>query len=84
MHDPAVKGLRITPDGLLLQDVTPDPNTDVAGQFLWDYALRRRAVAAEIAGLCTYRTMNRWHEKLKTHLLKRAPPGHKSITWFKT
>ena len=25
--------------------------------------------------------MDRWHETLKTHLLKKPPPGHKSISW---
>ena len=46
-EEPEVKGLRITPDGLLLQDIAPDPSTDLSGEFLWDYALRRRACAGD-------------------------------------
>ena len=81
VDDPIVRGLRITSEGLLMQDVTPDLNTDVSGQFLWDYAVRRRALAAEIAGLCDYTPMNRWHETLKSHLLMPPPAGHKKVTW---
>ena len=65
-----MRGLRITPDGLLLQDVAPDPNTNANGEFLWGYAVRRRAGAADIAGLCQFTTMDRWHETLKAYFLK--------------
>ena len=34
LDEPDVKGLRITPDGLLLQDVAKDMKTDLAGEFL--------------------------------------------------
>ena len=62
LEQPEVRGLRITEEGLLLQDVAPDPSTDISGEFLWDYAVRRRAVAADIAGLCAFRTMDLWHK----------------------
>ena len=45
LEEPAVKGLRITTDGLLLQDVATDITTKLSGEFLWDFALRRRACA---------------------------------------
>ena len=25
--------------------------------------------------------MDRWHETLKTYVLKMPPPGHKSVSW---
>ena len=65
-QEPEVKGLRITPEGLLLQDVAPEGRTDISGELHFDYALRRKALAADIGGLCAYRTMNMWHETLKT------------------
>ena len=81
MNEPEVKGLRITEAGLVLQDVAPEVSTDVSGELLFDYAHRRRALAAEIAGLCSFKTMNSWHETLKTYLLKKPAPGYRKISW---
>ena len=53
--EPIIRGLRIAPEGLLLQDVAPDPTTDVDGQFLWDYAVRRRACAPTSPAYATSR-----------------------------
>ena len=80
-EEPEVKGLRITADGLLLQDVAKDMRTDLAGEFLWDFALRRRACAGDIAGLLTYEAQNEWQEILKAAFLKSPPPGHRRVTW---
>ena len=81
LQEPEVKGLRLTPDGLLLQDVAKDTVTDISGELLFDYALRRRALAAEIAGLCSFKTMNTWHETLKVYFLKTPMPGFRKISW---
>ena len=81
LEEPEVKGLRITADGLLLQDVAKDMRTDLAGEFLWDFALRRRACAGDIAGLLTYEAQNEWQEILKAAFLKSPPPGHRRVTW---
>ena len=82
LEQPEVRGLRITPEGLLLQDVTPDPNTNISGEFLWDYAVRRRALAADVAGLCEFATMDLWHEALKGYfLMTPPPPGYRAVSW---
>ena len=67
-EEPEVKGLRLTEGGLLYQDVGKDPTTDLSGELLWDYALRRRAVAGDISGLITFETMDLWHETLKENI----------------
>ena len=81
MEEPEIKGLRLTADGLLLQDVAPESTTDLAGEFLWDYALRRRACAADIAGLLPFEAMDSWHETLKGHFLLAPPPGYRKVSW---
>ena len=81
LEEPEIKGLRITPEGLLQQDAVPDPTTDVTGEWLWDYALRRRAGAGDISGLINFATMDSWHETLKAYALKPAPPGHRRVSW---
>ena len=58
MEEPEVKGLRLSKDGFLMQDVMPDTKTELSGEFLWDYALRRRALAGDIAGLISYEAMD--------------------------
>ena len=81
LQEPEIKGLRITESGLVLQDVAPESSTDISGELLFDYALRRRALAADIAGLCSFQTMNSWHETLKNYVLKKPAQGHKRISW---
>ena len=81
LEEPDVKGLRITPDGLLLQDVAKDFKTEISGEFLWDFALRRRACAGDVSGLLCYEAQNEWQEILKTTFLKQAPPGHRRVSW---
>ena len=69
-----IKGLRIDPaSGALMQDVAPDKTTDLSSELLWDFALRRRASAADISGLIRFEPMNDWHEDLKSHLLETPP-----------
>ena len=79
--EPEVKGLRITSDGLLLQDVQADLRTDLSGELLWDFALRRRSCAADVSGLASFESFNAWHETLKTYLLKPVPSSYKKISW---
>ena len=54
MEEPEVRGLRLTAKGELTQDLMPDQHTDLSSELLWDYALRRRAVAGDVAGLMTF------------------------------
>ena len=81
LEEPEVKGLRITPEGLLLQDVARDMTTDLSGEFLWDFALRRRACAGDVSGLISFEAQNEWQEVLKSTYLKQPPPGHKKVSW---
>ena len=64
-EEPEIKGLRVTADGLLTQDVVKDLVTSVCGELLWDYALRRRGLAMDISGLMTFEAHNDWHDMLK-------------------
>ena len=82
LEEPEIKGLRITPDGLLLQDVAKDMQTDLSGEFLWDFALRRRACAGDISGLISYEAQNEWQEYLKSIYLEAPPPGHRRVSWI--
>ena len=81
-EEPESKGLKLSKDGMLMQDVAPDSHTNLSGEFLWDYALRRRSLAADISGLLRYEAANAWTETLKQYLLKTPPPGHKKVGWF--
>ena len=75
------KGLKVSKEGLLMQDVAPDSHTNLSGEFLWDYALRRRSLAADIGGLMRFEVADAWTETLKQHVLKTPPPGHKRVSW---
>ena len=81
IEQPEVKGLRLNEKGMLVQDIAPDPNTSLSGELLWEYALRRRAIAGEIAGLIQFDTTNLWHDILKSALLSTPPPGHRAVTY---
>ena len=80
-EEPEIKGLRLTSEGNLVQDVEKDKTTTVNGELLWQFALRRRAVAGEIAGLISYDAMDAWHSYLTEMLLRTPPPGHKKVSW---
>ena len=74
MDIPEERGLKLTPHGTLALTETADgPNADLRGEMLWDLALRRRALAADVAGLMSFECSLRWHETLKVELL-RTPP----------
>ena len=81
MEEPEIKGLRLTKEGFFQQDVNPDGRTDLSGEFLWDYAMRRRSVAFDIGGLMSYESADLWSETLKEHILKAPPPGYKKVSW---
>ena len=80
-HEPELKGLRLTAEGLLTQDVDKEQQTNINGEMLWDYALRRRSLACDIAGLMMFESGNAWHEDLKEALLKVPPAGCSPIGW---
>jgi hypothetical protein len=43
-------------------------------------ALRRRAMAFDIAGLCSFEALELWTEVLFDELLRDPPPGHRRVT----
>ena len=47
--------------------------------YIFD-ALKRRALAADVAGVCAYESMNAWHELLRQTLKRRTLPGYGSVT----
>ena len=58
-------GLRISEDGKSLVTVpAKQQNADIATELTWELALRRRAVAMHVAGLCGFATATRWTEVL--------------------
>ena len=79
--EPKVIGLQVGVDGRLFQETEKDLRTEFSGEMLWDFALRRRACAADVAGLATFEAINLWTETMKDHLLRAAPPGYRKITW---
>ena len=81
MEEPELKMLRVIDNSLLMQDVQPDKTTEISGEILWDLALRRRSAAAEIAGVCTFDSMDAWSEVLKGHLMAKPVPGYRRTSW---
>ena len=80
-HEPELKGLRLTEDGGLAQDVGKELQTNTSGEMLWDYAIRRRSLACDISGLMLFESGNSWHEIMKESLLKTPPAGCSAISW---
>ena len=75
-------GLRLSTDGTTLIATAPkQADADVATELKWELAMRRRAIAMHVAGLCTYATAVKWTEKLKQVLLAPPPPLHRRVTW---
>ena len=73
---PDIAGLRIDEKGLVVKTEAPDgPDTNTSTDLLLTLALRRRALAADIADACTYETMSAWHEVLLAALLRQPPPA---------
>ena len=81
LEEPEVKALRVVDGNLLMQDVAKDKQTNINGELLWSLALRRRSAAADIAGVCTFESMDAWSNILLQHLLSAPPPGYRSVSW---
>ena len=80
-REPEIRGLRVCSDGTLTQDTEPDPLTDLSGELLWDFALRRRALAAHVSGLIRFMTKNSWSETLKKYYMMAPPVGYRRVSW---
>ena len=75
-------GLKLLSDGTFAQARNAGPDADLSSELRWDLALRRRAIAMDIAGLCTFEGARLWHEKLKVSHLAEAIPGRARISWL--
>ena len=72
------EGLKFNPaTGTLSIAPREDERTcSLSTDLLLDMGLRRRALAMDLAGLCTFETMTRWHETLKHSWMREPPAGH--------
>jgi len=78
---PDVACLKMSKDGFVQQAFLPhDPAADTSTDLLLDLALRRRSLAADIAGLCSFEAMDAWTEVLKAAYLAPPPPGFSRVT----
>jgi len=77
-----VVGLSLNEKGLLVRCSEPDgPPAELGTDLLLDQALRRRALAADMADLCTYETMQLWHSTLLESISTEAPPGYSKTSY---
>ena len=75
------KQLKPDKDGFIqLQARDVDLCCDISSDMLLGLALRRRALACEIAGLITYDAMNTWHERLFAEYLRDPLPGFSRVS----
>ena len=81
----AVPGMRLVTgtDGAVTFVAIPDagPSTDLNGELRWDLALRRRGLAMDIAGLCSWESHMEWHEQMKFAYLEEPPPTYCRPDW---
>ena len=74
-------GLKLNAEGVFVQTPAKGPDADVSGELRWDLALRRRCLAMDVAGLCSFEAGVLWHEAMKAAYLASPPPGYRRVTW---
>ena len=74
-------GLKLTSDGVFVQARHPGPSADLSGEMRWEGAMRRRGVAFDISGLCSFALHNEWVEVLKSYYQAPAKRGFSKINW---
>jgi len=68
-------------DGLIhLTARTPEQACDISSDMLMGLALRRRALAADVAGLASYDSFNTWHEAMIAEFLREPMPGYAKVS----
>ena len=78
---PDIRALQIDRDGFVHQAFRDwDPSADVSTDLLLNLALRRRALACDIAGLCSYDAMHVWHETMLAEYLRTPPPTYNKVS----
>ena len=76
-------GLRLDDKtGLLMKAAPPDgPDADTSTDYFLSLALRRRALASDIADACVFEAMDTWHETMLAALLQEPPPGYTRVSY---
>ena len=67
-------------NSLSVRDKQPDPMCSTKTELEVFQALRRRALAFDLVGLCSFGVMNQYHSELLQHLQEEAPPGYAATT----
>ena len=82
LEQPEVQQLTLGPNGTLIKACESEgPACDVSTDLAMDSALRRRALAGEVAGLIGYDIMQVWHEMLKEALFDDPPPSYARVSY---
>ena len=75
------KTLRLNEDGTLAEGKPKhEPACDLTGEMKLDACWRRRAIAADIAGLLCFAVFDKWNNVLKEEYLRIPPPGHQKVS----
>ncbi|CAK9041188.1 Uncharacterized protein SCF082_LOCUS23837 [Durusdinium trenchii] len=74
------KELSIDQNSLIIKDKSADHTCSAKTELELVQALRRRALAFDLVGACSYEVMNRYHSELVQHLQEDPPPGYHPIT----
>ena len=80
-HDPeGVETLKVKQGALTFEPRRVDAIAGITTDLLLTYALRRRALAADIAGLIKFETMDLWNEKMLAAFLQEPLPGRARVS----
>ena len=76
-----IVALKADNQGLLrLTQVHDSASADVATDLKVRYALQRRALAYDQAGLLGFEIMDQWHDNMFRHLMRPPPEGYAAVT----
>ena len=74
------KELILDQTNLTVKEIENKDKCPMQGELQVFQALTRRSLACDLMGVCTFRTMERWHRFLMDSMQIAAPPGYKSAT----
>ena len=79
-HKKQAKEIAIDDNVLTLKDRKQDFTCSTRTELETMQALRRRALAFDLVGLCDYNVANQYNSELIQHLQETAPPGYSEIS----
>ena len=79
--EPEGPGLKLNADGVFVRADVRHAIAELDGELRWDYALRRRNLAMDLAGLCKYEAAGLWTEVMKKSYLAKVLPGTRRVSW---